>query len=139
MSMEKDKTLILALSYCDLAECPKEDTKEYIWLKALAYVKKSDGSANYVVVQRNEDGNPQIIKDFGNVAAIVKTEKYYPFMLLDKKYIPVFTGRAAAENRIKWLRGRGEKGDLESMPQKELELKVMQYAMRDALSVAKNI
>lgn len=139
MSTIKDKTLIEALSYCDLNVVPEEDTKEYIWIKALARVKKADGSSNYAVCERDKDANPKIVKDFGSVAAIVKIDKFYPFMLLDKQYIPVFTGRYATENRIKWLRNRGEKGELESMQPKELELKVIKYAINDALLASKKL
>lgn len=139
MSTIKDKTLIEALSYCDLNVVPEEDTKEYIWIKALALVKKADGSSNYAVCERDKESNPKIVKDFGSVAAIVKIEKFFPFMLLDKQYIPVFNGRNANDNRIKWLRSRGEKGELESLQPKELELKVIKYAINDALAASKNL
>lgn len=139
MSTIKDKTLIEALSYCDLNVVPEEDTKEYIWIRALALVKKTDGSSNYAVCERDKEANPKIVKDFGSVAAIVKIEKFYPFTLLDKQYIPVFNGRNANDNRIKWLRDRGEKGELESMKPKELELKILKYAINDALMASKNL
>lgn len=74
-----EKTLIDALGYASVRTLPKEWDGKSDYLYAITKVRKSDNSIAYVISQRNEDGRNIIIKDFGNVAAIVETLSIHPF------------------------------------------------------------
>lgn len=132
MERIKEKSLIDCLAYCDLRDLPKEDTKEYIWLKAIVLISKTDASQCYALAMKDENGNVKIVKDFGSVAAIHKIEKIYPFLLLDEKFMPTFETKTKDE-RITWLQRMGEKDDLSQMNMKELNKKVLNVAMQNAL------
>lgn len=132
MDTIKEKSLVDALSYCDLRSLPQEDTKEYVWLKAIGLVVKSDGSQNYAYVIKDVNGKPKIKKDFGSIASIVRYEKFYPFALLDEKYMPSFKTRAK-EERIEWLVKMGSEEDFSEISLKELDRKVLNMAMTNAL------
>lgn len=137
--MEKnlEKSLIDALSYCDLRYLPKKDDKEFVWLKSLALVSKSDGTKSYALSIKDENGNPKIVKDFGTVSAIRQIIEYYPFCMLDSAFIPMFKSRAKDE-RIAWLERMGEQGDFSEMTAKELEKKVLNVAIQQALKALNN-
>ena len=137
--MEKnlEKSLIDALSYCDLRDLPKKDDKEFVWLKSLALVSKSDGTKSYVLAIKDKDGNPKIVKDFGTVSAIRKVIEYYPFCMLDASFVPVFKTRAKDE-RIAWLERMGEKGNFSEMSAKELDRKVLNVVIQQVLNIEKD-
>ena len=133
MESVKEKSLIECLAYCDLRDLPKEDNKEYVWIKAIALVAKSDGSSNYAYIIKDKNGKPKIKKDFGNIAAIKEIKDIYPFMLLDEKFVPEFKTNSK-EERIEWLEKFGCDEDLSSCKLKELNAKVLNLAMQHALA-----
>lgn len=132
--MEKnlEKSLIDALSYCDLRDLPKKDDKEFVWLKSLALVSKSDGTKSYALAIKDKNGNPKIVKDFGTVSAIRQVIEYYPFCMLDASFMPMFKTRAKDE-RIAWLEQMGEEGNFGEISAKELDKKVLNVAIQQAL------
>lgn len=132
MDKIQDKSLIDALAYCDLRALPKEDSKEYVWIKALALVSKIDGTKGYVLAVKNEQGAPRIVKDFGTLAAIKSIDKFYPFALLDEKFMPVFNSRGK-EERVEWLKLMDRKLDFDNMTVKELNKEIVNTAVRNAL------
>lgn len=121
-----------ALSYCDLRHLPQEDTKEFVWLKALALVSKSDGTKSYVLLVKDLRGEAKVVKDFGNISVIKTIETIYPFALLDERYMPTFTTKTKDE-RIEWLQRMGCSEDLSSANMKELNKRVLNTAMQIAL------
>lgn len=137
MGNVKDKSLIDALAYCDLKDLPKADTKEYVWLKALALVKKSDASKGYVLLVKGINGEPKVVKDFGSVSVIREIEEIYPFALLDERYMPTFTTKTK-EERITWLERMNPSGDYSNMNMKQLNKEVLNVAMQTALRVLNN-
>lgn len=132
MDKTQDKSLIDALAYCDLRSLPKEDNGEYVWIKALALVSKMDGTKGYALVIKGDNGKPKIMKDFGTVAAIKTIDKFYPFALLDEKYMPVFKTKGK-EERIEWLTFMGRKLDFDKLTTKELNKEVVNTAVQTAL------
>ena len=132
MKGSKNKTLIDALSYCDLRELPKKDSGEYIWLKSLALANKADGSSCYLLATRDEKGNPRIIKDFGSVSAIKEIVEYYPIVLLDSCFMPTCKTKTK-EERIEWLKRIGVTEDLSELGIKELNKLVLNNCMQTAL------
>lgn len=132
MNSIKNKILVDALAYCDLRELPKKDDGEYIWLKSLALANKTDGSSCYLLVIKDEDGNPKIIKDFGSVSAIKEIVEYYPILLLDSRFMPTFKTKTK-EERIEWLKQIGITDDLSELGIKELNKLVLNNCMQMAL------
>lgn len=137
MDKNLEKSLIDALSYCDLRDLPKKDDKEFVWLKSIALVSKSDGTKSYVLVIKDENGNPRIVKDFGTVSAIRQVIEYYPFCLLDASFMPTFKTRAKDE-RIAWLERMNEKGNFSEMSAKELDRKVLNVVIQQVLNSENN-
>lgn len=133
----KEESLVNALAYCDLRDLPKEWDGENVYLKALALVAKSDGSKSYAFVQKYIDGKDRIIKDFGRIASIKSIEKVYPYLYLDARFIPDFKTNAKSE-RIEWLEKMNCKDDLSECTLKELNKKVLNMAMQNALRALNN-
>ena len=133
MESIKDKSLVDALAYVGLRDLPNEDNKEFVWIKALALVSKSDGSKSYIYLVKDKDGKPKVKKDFGRISVIKEIVSVYPFMLLDEKFVPAFQTKTKAE-RIEWLQKFGDESDLSECSFKELEKKVLNLAMQHALA-----
>ena len=133
----KGKSLISCLAALDLRDLPKEWDKEDVWILAVGLVSKIDGTFSYAALRKDEDGNARVVKDFGNICAIRKIEKLYPYKYLDASFMPMFKTRAKDE-RIAWLERMGEKGNFSEMSAKELEKKVLNVAIQQALKALDN-
>ena len=134
MEKIKEKTLVDALSYCDLRELPKEWDKETVYIRAIALVSKTDGSYNYAVVKKGDGGKDNVEKDFGNISAIRAIEKVYPFRFLATNFVPTFKTKSKDE-RLNWLGKFGDEKDYSSMTLKELDKEVLSAAMQRALKL----
>lgn len=134
MEKIKEKTLVDALSYCDLRELPKEWDKETVYIRAIALVSKTDGSYNYAVVKKGDGGKDNVEKDFGNISAIRTIEKVYPFRFLATNFVPTFKTKSKDE-RLNWLEKFGDGKDYSSMTLKELDKEILSSAMQRALKL----
>lgn len=121
-----EEMLIDALSWASLRSLPKEDTKELVWVKALAKVQKRDGSTSFVAMKKDKDGNPTIIKDFGTPSAIVEITSTHPYHFLETTRVPHFKTREKKE-RIDWLKNYAYDEDVnyESLTLKQLDKMVI--------------
>lgn len=129
----KEKSLIDALSFCALRTLPTEDNDEYVWLRAIALVAKSDGLQSYVLIEKNENDEMKVIKDFGDVTAIRKILSVYPYLFLDSHYIPVFKTKTK-EERLAWFNRVGvDTTQLEDLSVKELNKLILRYSKKKAL------
>jgi hypothetical protein len=126
------QSLVEALSFCALRDVPEEWDKENVYLKALALVRKSDGSESYVLLQKDSDGNDKVVKDFGTSSIIRLTLSVHPFVFLDQRWIPAFKTQAK-EERIQWLERYDVDGDYRSLSKKELDKAIFRKAMQNAL------
>ena len=133
----KGKSLISCLAALDLRDLPKEWDKEDVWILAVGLVSKIDGTFSYAALRKDEDGNARVVKDFGNICAIRRVEKVYPYKFLDASFMPMFKTRAKDE-RIAWLERMGEKGNFIEMSAKELEKKVLNVSIQQALKALNN-
>ena len=133
----KEESLINALSYCDLRDLPKEWDKENVYLMCLALVSKADGTSSYVAMKKDINGEDKIMKDFGHISAIRNIESIHPYMYLDARFVPSFNTNAKAE-RIEWLQKMGCEDELGECTLKELNKKVLNVAMQNALRVLNN-
>lgn len=129
MKESKKESLIKAMSFFLLKELPEVDNGENIWIKALALVKKRDGSEAYVyVVKDSKTLENKIAKDFGSGSQIVETVEYYPFSFLKSGYMPTFK-TAKKEDRIKYLNKYDKSTDYSNMTLKELEREIIRLAI----------
>ena len=123
-----------ALSYADLRDLPKEWDKKDVYILAIGLVSKTDGSFNYVALRKDENGKDSIVKDFGNIAAIRKIEKVYPYRFLESSFMPFFKTKNK-EERIQWLTTYGKNKDYSNMTLKELDKEILNAAMQNAIKV----
>jgi hypothetical protein len=137
MDKIKHQSLVEALSFCALRDVPEEWDKENVYLKALALVRKSDGSESYVLLQKDSEGNDKVVKDFGTSSIIRLTLSVHPFVFLDQRWIPTFKTQAK-EERIKWLERYDVDGDYRSLNKKELDKAIFHKAMQNALKSINN-
>lgn len=133
----KEKSLIDALAFCDLRDLPKEWDNENVYLLSVALVKKADGSKSYVAMKKDINGNDKIVKDFGNISAIREIESIHPYMYLDARFVPDFKTNAKTE-RMEWLEKMGCNEELGECTLKELNKKVLNMAMQNALRALNN-
>lgn len=132
MSNVKEESLLNCLSYIGLRDLPKEWDKENVYILAVGLVSKADGTFNYVALKKDKNGKDKIVKDFGNIAALCKIEKVFPYRYLNSEYIPFFKSRGKDE-RISWLEKFGEKKDYSQMSVKELDKEILNIAIQTAL------
>jgi hypothetical protein len=133
----KEESKLKALAYCGLREIPEKDNGTDFWLRALALVKKNDGTENYVYAERDLNTlEPRLIKDFGAVAMIHTVVEYYPYSYLKEQYMPKFKTQKK-EERIKYLTTYDKNADFSEYTLKELDKEVMRRAARKQMDVEK--
>lgn len=133
----KEDSKLKALAYCGLRELPEVEDKEHFWLRAVALVKKVDGSENYVYVEKDLNTlEPRMVKDFGAIAMVYETVEYYPYSYLKEQYMPKFK-TAKKEERIKYLTAYDKSADFSEYTLKELDKEVMRRAARKQMDVEK--
>ena len=137
MESIKEKSLISCLAALDLRDLPKEWDKENVWILAVGLISKIDGTFSYAALKKDENGDARVVKDFGNICAIRKIEKLYPYKYLDASFMPMFKTRSKDE-RISWLELMGEKDNFSEMSLKELDKKVLNVAIQQALKALNN-
>lgn len=126
-----EKSLLDALCWTGLRELPEPDDKEHVWIKALALVKKFDGTQSYVYMEKDKKTlENKIIKDFGSVSTIFSTEEIYPFSYLKDNYIPKFK-TAQKNERVAYLSKYDKKSESEyaELSLKELDKEIMRRAV----------
>ena len=88
-----DKNLIAsmreALGMAGLREVPEKDDGEHIYTRAVALVKKRDGSVNYALLRKNLKGEDVVCADFGHVCTMSAILEVYPYEYLDEMYMPL--------------------------------------------------
>lgn len=134
MTNIKQESLVRALSMFMLKELPDKDDGKLIWVKALALVKKRDGTQSYVCLKRNADTlTYNISNDFGTCSAVVEYVEIYPFSFLKEKYMPVFKG-VKKEDRINYLNKINKNKDYSQYTLKELDKEIVRIAISRQLN-----
>lgn len=134
----KNESLIKALSHFLLKDLPSVDDGENIWIKALALVRKCDGSESYVyVVKDSVTLQNRIAKDFGGVAQISEIIEFYPFSFLKSGYVPTFNGKKK-EERVKYLMTYDNLKDYSEMTLKELDREIIRVGIEKQLNDERN-
>lgn len=138
MVVGKNESLISALSYFMLRELPEKDNGENVWIKALALVKKKDGSESYVYMVKDANNLENVIaKDFGSSSAIFEIVECYPFSFLKSSYVPTFKTQKK-EDRIKYLSRYDKNKDYSEMTLKELDKEVLRVGIEKQLKEESN-
>ena len=103
MRDRKNESLVSALSWAGLTELPPKDTKENVYVRALALVAKTDGTESYVALVKDRTGEDKIVTDFGSIYPIAKVKEVYPYNFLDARFIPsdILNNK---EDMIAWLK-----------------------------------
>lgn len=129
--MRKDiekESLMQCLSWCALRELPQKYDGKNVYIKAVAKVKKADGSVGYMAIQKDKNGVDKYIKDFGSVSVIREIMEIYPYLYLDAQYMPKFKTQKK-EERIAML-SRLYNKDFSNMSLKELDKEVLNHAIQ---------
>lgn len=101
---QEEQLRIDALRYADLSEMPKRMTKKTaLWVKAIAKIKKYDGSRCYGIVMRKADLSHRFLYVNGNISRIQEIEEVYPFVVLNNNYIKTFETDDLTE-RVNYLK-----------------------------------
>lgn len=137
MDTSKEKSLIECLKWCGVASLPDADDRENIWIKAIALVKKKDGSENYAAMQKDEMLNDKIVKDFGSVSMIYEVAEVYPYHFLSAAYMPEFKTKKK-EERIEYLRRFDNTLVLDDLSMKELNKLVAVAAIKTQIKKESN-
>lgn len=83
-----EQTLSEAMSFAAVRSIPQEWDGTSDFTLAIAKVLKSNNVESYVIIRRLDDGTNIVIRDFGDVASIVKTIAIYPYEFTSRK--PLF-------------------------------------------------
>lgn len=78
-----------SLTMAGLKEVPEKDDGEHIYTRAVALIKKRDGSVNYALLKKNIKGEDVICADFGHVCTMSAILEIYPYEYLDEMYMPL--------------------------------------------------
>lgn len=137
MTNSAEKSLTSVLRYTRLRELPQEDNGKNVWIMAIVRVRKSDGSTNYAVADKDADGKMRIMKDFGSVCSIFSIDNIYPFAYLGVEYMPVFKTQKK-EERIEWLNKNSSQRDYTGFTLKELDKMILNNQVLLAIKNFKN-
>ena len=145
MNIKKEQeSLKRALEAQDLANLPKVEDGESVWLKALARVAKRDGSIGYVCVVRDggDVEKTRIVADYGEPCAIAEFIEFYPITYMKASYMPTFKSKNSKEERVAYLMKANPDLDEEmlmGLSLKELNKMVKENAANRQMKVEKNL
>jgi hypothetical protein len=110
-----------ALAMAGLREVPEKDDGEHIYTRAIALVKKRDGSINYALLKKNIEGKDVVCADFGHVCTMSAILEVYPYEYLDEMYMPMrnMTEKTTASQKRAAIFELKEGGELTSEYTKE--------------------
>ena len=135
MLTETEKSLFDCLAFCKLSQLPEKEDGKSVWVNAIAKTRKNDGCYYYCYVERDKDGKPKIMRDFGAVRTIVKMEEFYPILYLDSSYVKKFKkDEEGTASLIEYLKSIGVKIDFENATRKDLDKESIKIAIQKQLA-----
>lgn len=135
MLNKTEQSLFDCLAFCKLSQLPEKEDGKSVWVNAIAKTRKNDGCYYYCYVERDKDGKPKIMRDFGAVRAIVKMEEFYPIVYLDSSYVKKFKkDEEGTASLIEYLKSIGVKIDFESATRKDLDKENIKIAIQKQLA-----
>ena len=135
MLSKTEQSMFDCLAFCKLSQLPEKEDGKSVWLNAIAKTRKNDGCYYYCYVERDKDGKPKIMRDFGAVRAIVKMEEFYPIVYLDSSYVKKFKkDDEGTASLIEYLKSIGVKIDFENATRKDLDKENIKIAIQKQLA-----
>lgn len=130
-----EESMFDCLAFCKLSQLPEKEDGKSVWLNAIAKTRKNDGCYYYCYVERDKDGKPKIMRDFGAVRTIVKIEEFYPIVYLDSSYVKKFKkDEEGTASLIEYLKSIGVKIDFENATRKDLDKENIKIAIQKQLA-----
>ena len=135
MLNKTEQSMFDCLAFCKLSQLPEKEDGKSVWLNAIAKTRKNDGCYYYCYVERDKDGKPKIMRDFGAVRAIVKMEEFYPIVYLDSSYVKKFKkDDEGTASLIEYLKYEGVMIDFENATRKDLDKENIKVAIQKQLA-----
>ena len=130
-----EESMFDCLAFCKLSQLPEKEDGKSVWLNAIAKTRKNDGCYYYCYVERDKDGKPKIMRDFGAVRTIVKMEEFYPILYLDSSYVKKFKKDEEGTALLaEYLKSVGVKIDFENATRKDLDKENIKIAIQKQLA-----
>lgn len=135
MLNKTEQSMFDCLAFCKLSQLPEKEDGKSVWVNAIAKTRKNDGCYYYCYVERDKDGKPKIMRDFGAVRTIVKMEEFYPIVYLDSSYVKKFKkDDEGTASLIEYLKSIGVKIDFENATRKDLDKESIKIAIQKQLA-----
>ena len=135
MLSKTEQSLFDCLAFCKLSQLPEKEDGKSVWVNAIAKTRKNYGCYYYCYVERDKDGKPKIMRDFGAVRTIVKMEEFYPIVYLDSSYVKKFKkDDEGTASLIEYLKSIGVKIDFENATRKDLDKESIKIAIQKQLA-----
>lgn len=116
-----EQSLFDCLAFCEVATLPESWDKKSVWLTAICRTRKNDMGTYYAYCERDKEGKPQIVRDFGACRAIVEIEEFFPLLYLDSSYVRKFPKGAEGDaNLTEYLVSNGMPEAIQASDRKEL-------------------
>lgn len=130
-----EESMFDCLAFCKLSQLPEKEDGKSVWVNAIAKTRKNDGCYYYCYVERDKDGKPKIMRDFGAVRTIVKMEEFYPILYLDSSYVKKFKkDEEGTALLVEYLKSIGVKIDFENATRKDLDKENIKIAIQKQLA-----
>ena len=130
-----EESMFDCLAFCKLSQLPEKEDGKSVWVNAIAKTRKNDGCYYYCYVERDKDGKPKIMRDFGAVRTIVKMEEFYPILYLDSSYVKKFKkDEEGTASLVEYLKSEGVKIDFENATRKDLDKENIKIAIQKQLA-----
>lgn len=133
MINDKEKTLEQALNDAFIFQLPDKWDNKSIWIYAIGLVTHSNARQTYCLVKRDNNGNPQIIKTYGEPCRIVMLNEIYPYIFLQDKYHCDFKNK---QERIDYIIANNNaitESELQVMKKPELENECINIWIKEQL------
>lgn len=135
---KSQKSMFDVLEFCHLAQLPEPHDQKSVWITAIGRTRKRDGNEYFCYMERNKDGQPRIVRDFGAVSAIVETVEVYPILYLEASYLRRFKKDDEGTARlVEYLKENGVVMDFENADRKVLDKMNIAIAIQKQLADAK--
>lgn len=129
-----EQSMFECLEFCKVSRLPEPHDKKSVWLTAICKTKKNDLGSYYAYCERDVEGKPTIVRDFGPCRAIVEIEEYYPLLYLDSSYVIKFKKDEEGTKRlINYLKENEVVMDWDNVDRKDLDKENIKIAIQKQL------
>ena len=136
--IQTEQSLYDCLQYCKVAKLPESWDKKSVWVTSIARVLKNDGNRYYCYCERDKEGKPKIVKDFGACRAIIEIEEHFPLIYLDSSYLRKFKkDEEGTKMLVQYLKSTGVVIDYENADRKALDKENIKIAIQKQLAEEK--